>query len=55
MIQEAHEIRESQSFKNLISVANVQGLKQNITEESVSNYLPCVNFSNLHLHEIIHS
>lgn len=36
MIQEAHEIRENQSNKNL-NLANVQGLKQNIAEESVSN------------------
>lgn len=37
MILEAHEIRETQNYKNLSSVANVQGLKQNIAEESVSN------------------
>ncbi|CAH1103554.1 unnamed protein product [Psylliodes chrysocephalus] len=34
MIQEAHEIRENQSYKNLNSVANVQGLNKNINEES---------------------
>lgn len=36
MIQEAHEIRENQSYRNINSTANVPGLKQNITEESVS-------------------
>ncbi|CAH1153567.1 unnamed protein product [Phaedon cochleariae] len=34
MIQEAHEIRENQSYKNMNSVANMQGLNKNITEES---------------------
>ncbi|XP_018565640.1 serine/threonine-protein kinase 3-like [Anoplophora glabripennis] len=34
MIQEAHEIRENQSYRNVNSTANVPGLKQNITEES---------------------
>lgn len=43
MIQEAHEIRENQSNKNL-NLANVQGLKQNIAEESVSNGLVCFFF-----------
>ncbi|KAL3289904.1 hypothetical protein HHI36_023289 [Cryptolaemus montrouzieri] len=34
MIQEAHEIRETQSYRNISTTANVVGLKQNITEES---------------------
>ncbi|KAJ8928521.1 hypothetical protein NQ314_018897 [Rhamnusium bicolor] len=34
MIQDAHEIRENQSYRNINSTANVPGLKQNITEES---------------------
>lgn len=37
MIQEAHEIRENQTFKTLNSLANAQGAKNNIAEESVSN------------------
>lgn len=35
MIQEAHEIRENQSYRNISSTANVVGVRQNITEESV--------------------
>lgn len=33
MIQDAHEIRESQNFRN-VSATNLPGLKQNIVEES---------------------
>lgn len=36
MIQEAHEIRENQSYRNVSSAANIAGVRQNITEESVS-------------------
>ena len=35
MIQEAHEIRENQSYRNVSSAANIVGVRQNITEESV--------------------
>jgi serine/threonine kinase 3 len=34
MIQEAHEIRENQSYRNISSTANIVGVRQNITEES---------------------
>lgn len=38
MIREAHDIREKQAQKNLNPLLNLQGLKQNIAEESVSNH-----------------
>nr|XP_023013766.1 serine/threonine-protein kinase hippo-like [Leptinotarsa decemlineata] len=34
MIQEAHDIRENQTYKNVNCVANIQELHKNITEES---------------------
>ncbi|XP_057660845.1 serine/threonine-protein kinase 3-like [Diorhabda carinulata] len=34
MIQEAHEIRENQSYKNIHTAANVQGLNKSINDES---------------------
>ncbi|XP_028138153.1 serine/threonine-protein kinase 3-like [Diabrotica virgifera virgifera] len=34
MIQEAHEIRENQSYKNIHTIANIQGLNKSVNEES---------------------
>ncbi|XP_044764767.1 serine/threonine-protein kinase 3 isoform X2 [Coccinella septempunctata] len=34
MIQEAHEIRETQNYRNISTSANIAGIKHNITEES---------------------
>lgn len=51
MIQEAHEIRENQSYRNLSATSNVNvggGLnKQNITEESVNYLLVNISFEYL--------
>jgi hypothetical protein len=43
MIQEAHEIRENQSYRNISSTANIVGVRQNITEESVSSHMKLIS------------